>query len=120
MAPVRTGASVRENLSCSLAQTENIVEFAAGQQSAVGRDFGAVKLELEAAVEHQSKRSVLRFTRCRFIRGIHHRPYRVADITEINAYGQWKTQPSGKCGKAGLSLKNSRGLAGVAQAADPA
>ncbi len=66
MAPVRTGASVRENLSCHLAQAESIVEFAAGLQPAIGGDLGAVELELEATVEHQSKRSVLRFTRCRF------------------------------------------------------
>src|SRR5215210_7125714 len=62
-APVRV--SVRTS-PADLAQTEDIVEFAAGQQPAVGRDLGAVELELEAAVEHQSQRSVLRFTGCHF------------------------------------------------------
>ena len=66
MAPVRTGASVRENLSCHLAQAENIVEFAAGQQPAIGRDVGAVKLELEAAVKCQAESGILRFTRRHF------------------------------------------------------
>ncbi len=66
MASVRAGAGVRQNLSSDLAQTEDIVEFAAGKQPAVGRDLGAVKFELEAAVKHQSKRSVLRFTRYHF------------------------------------------------------
>jgi hypothetical protein len=45
-----------------LAQTEDIVEFATGKEPAIGRDFGAVELELKAAVERQAKSGVLRFT----------------------------------------------------------
>ena len=62
-APVRV--SVR-HLSSGLAQTKGIVEFAAGQQTTIGRDLRSVELQLETAVERQPKINTLRFTRRRF------------------------------------------------------
>ena len=66
MASVRAGAGVRQHLSSGLAQTKGIVEFAAGQQTTIGRDLRSVELQLETAVERQPKINTLRFTRRRF------------------------------------------------------
>src|SRR3954471_5318996 len=66
MAPAPAGAGVREDISSGLAQTKDIVEFAAGQQTAISRDLRSVELQLETAVERQPKSSVLRFTQRRF------------------------------------------------------
>src|SRR5689334_3082712 len=66
MASVRAGAGVRQNLSSGLAQTKGIVEFAAGQQTAIRRDLRSVELQLEATVERQAKYGDLWFTRRRF------------------------------------------------------
>jgi hypothetical protein len=66
MASVRAGAGVREDISSGLAQTKDIVEFAAGQQTAIRRDLRSMELQLEATVEPQAKSGVLRFTRRRF------------------------------------------------------
>src|SRR4051794_18819764 len=66
MASVRAGAGVRQYLSSGLAQTEGIVEFAAGQQAAIRRDLRSVELQLEAAVKCQAKSAVLCFTDPRF------------------------------------------------------
>ena len=70
MASVRAGAGVREDISRGLAQTKDIVEFAAGQQTAIRRDLRSVELQLEAAVKRQPKINTLRFTR----RSFHSRP----------------------------------------------
>src|SRR4051812_30588343 len=66
MASVRAGAGVREDISSGLAQTKDIVEFAAGQQTAIRRDLRSVELQLETAVERQPKINTLRFTQRRF------------------------------------------------------
>jgi hypothetical protein len=66
MASVRAGAGVRQHLSSGLAQTKDIVEFAAGKQTTLGRDLRSVELQLETAVERQPKISTLRFTRRSF------------------------------------------------------
>src|SRR4051794_28897054 len=66
MASVRAGAGVRQHLSSGLAQTEDTVEFAAGQQTTTGRDLRSVELQLETAVERLPKINTLRFTRRRF------------------------------------------------------
>ena len=66
VASVRAGAGVRQNVSSGLAQTQGIVEFAAGQQTTIGRDLRSVELQLETAVERQPKISTLRFTHRRF------------------------------------------------------
>ena len=64
VASVRAGAGVRQNLSSGLAQTKGIVEFAAGQQTAIRRDLRAVELQLQAGIERDPESGSVFFTRC--------------------------------------------------------
>ena len=64
VASVRAGAGVRQNVSSGLAQTKGIVEFAAGQQTTIGRDLGAVELQLQAGIERDPESGSVFFTRC--------------------------------------------------------
>ena len=63
MAPVLAGERVREDLACNRADAERVVEFAINEQSGVGRDDRAAKLEHQPAVEIQSKNLATQFTR---------------------------------------------------------
>ena len=49
--------------SCQIGQPERVVQFAIGQQSGVGGDAVAVEFQLQAAVEIDPQRAVIRFTR---------------------------------------------------------
>ena len=51
MAPVLAGERVREDLACNRADAERVVEFAINEQSGVGRDDRAAKLEHQPMVE---------------------------------------------------------------------
>jgi hypothetical protein len=55
MAAVLAGANVSEHLARHCGQTECVVEFAVCQQSRIGRDHGAAKLEHQAAVKIEPK-----------------------------------------------------------------
>ena len=63
MAAVPAGACVGEHVARHRAETENIVEFAVGQQSGIGGDPGAMELELQPAVEIEPERAIDQFTR---------------------------------------------------------
>ena len=57
MAAVLAGARVGQHLARHRAQTECVVEFAVGQQSGIGGDHGAAKLQHQAAVEIEPERT---------------------------------------------------------------
>src|SRR3954451_20700673 len=97
MASVRTSTGVCQHISSGLAQTEEIIEFAAGKQTAIRRDLRSVELQLEATVKRQPKSSVLRFTRRRFRSAHLSSPYPVGGLTRIDAYGQCRTQAMAMC-----------------------
>ena len=61
MPAVLAGARVIETIANHVGQPERVIEFAIGEQSGVGGDPGAMKLELQAAVEFKPQRLVLRF-----------------------------------------------------------
>ena len=63
MAAVLAGARVGEHLARHRGQPECVVEFAVCQQSRIGRDHGAAKLEHQAAVEIEPENVIIRFTR---------------------------------------------------------
>jgi hypothetical protein len=65
---VPAAACIGEHVLRHRAEDERIVEFAIGQQAGVGGDAGAVKLELQVAVEIEPERTVDCFTR----RVLHH------------------------------------------------
>jgi hypothetical protein len=46
VAAVLACPGVGESLSGTLRQAKSIIEFAKGEQTSIGRDFGAVKLQL--------------------------------------------------------------------------
>jgi hypothetical protein len=92
MASVRAGAGVRQNASSGLAQTQGIVELAAGQQTAIRRDLRSVELQLEATVERRPSTAVCASLTPASIRGTRHRPYPADNLSRIDAYGQYQTQ----------------------------
>jgi len=51
MAAVLARARVGQCLACHRAQPERVVEFAVRQQSRIGRDHGAAKLQHQGSVE---------------------------------------------------------------------
>ena len=51
MATVLAGARIGEYLDCHLGQAERVIEFAVGQQSCIGGDDRAAKLQHQATVE---------------------------------------------------------------------
>src|SRR5450759_715743 len=51
MAAVPAGARIGESFDCHFGQAERVVEFAVCQQSGIGRDHGAAKLQHQAPVE---------------------------------------------------------------------
>jgi hypothetical protein len=63
MATVLPGACVGQHLTCHCPETEDIVEFAIGEQSGIGGDPRAMKLKLQATVEIEPQRAINRFTR---------------------------------------------------------
>ena len=63
MAAVLAGARVGEQLARHRGQPECVVEFAIGQQSRIGGDHGAAKLEHQAAVKIEPNSIRFRFTR---------------------------------------------------------
>jgi hypothetical protein len=62
MTAVLAGARIGEHLTRHPAQAERIIEFAIGQQSSIGGDDGAAKLEHQAAVKIEPKSIRFRFT----------------------------------------------------------
>ena len=58
MAAVLAGARIGERLARHRAQPECVVEFAIGQQSGIGGDHGAAKLQHQAAVEIEPESTV--------------------------------------------------------------
>jgi hypothetical protein len=76
VASVRAGAGVREDISSGLAQTKDIVEFAAGKQTAIGRDLRSVEFQLEAAFS---------IARARIARLLAQRPEGTAKIYALHA-----------------------------------
>jgi hypothetical protein len=63
MPAVLADARVNETIANHVGQPERVIEVTIGEQSGVGGDPGAMKLELQAAVEIKPQRLVLRFTR---------------------------------------------------------
>jgi len=59
MAAVPAGARISESFDCHLGQAECVVEFAVCQQSSIGGDHGAAKLQHQAAVEIELENLVL-------------------------------------------------------------
>jgi hypothetical protein len=51
MPAVLADARVNETIANHVGQPERVIEFTIGEQSGVGGDPGAMKLELQAAVE---------------------------------------------------------------------
>ena len=51
MATVPTGARIGGRLACHRSQPECVIEFAVCQQSGIGRDQGAAKLQHQTAVK---------------------------------------------------------------------
>ena len=56
-------ARINEFIADRQGKAKDIIEFAIGLQSGVGRDFGTVELQLQAAAEIQSQNSIFRFAR---------------------------------------------------------
>ena len=67
MTPVLAAAAIEQLGDRDIGQPKRIIEFAVGEQAAVGGDPGAVKFELDPAVEIDPKR-----LRCRFTHRIRH------------------------------------------------
>jgi hypothetical protein len=63
MAPVPPGSGIGESLPGKFRQAEGIIEFPEGEETGVGRDPGAVELQLQATVEFEPKTGLSRFTR---------------------------------------------------------
>ena len=63
MPTVLAGVRVNEIVAYHVGQPERVIEFTIGEQSGAGGDPGAMKLELQAAVEIKPQRLVLRLTR---------------------------------------------------------
>ena len=63
MAAVLASARVGEHLARHRGQTERVVKFAIGEQSGIGGDHGAAKLEHQAAVEIEPDGIRFQFTR---------------------------------------------------------
>ena len=72
MLSVLAGARLRQSLATACGQSEHVVQFAIGQQSAIGGDHRTAKLKHQTAVEIEPQRLALRFTR----RVRHGRPFR--------------------------------------------
>jgi hypothetical protein len=72
MPSVLAGACLGQSLASACGQSKNVVQFAIGQQSAIGGDHRTVELEPQAAVEIEPQRLGVRFTR----RVRHRRPVR--------------------------------------------
>ena len=60
---VLAGARIGQRLTRHRGQPERVIEFAVRQQSRIGRDHGAAKLQHQAAVEIESNDVRFRFTR---------------------------------------------------------
>ena len=63
MAGVRAAAAFRQDVTGQIGQPQRVVEVAVGEQPGVGGDAAAVELQLQAAVEIDPQRPVIRFTR---------------------------------------------------------
>jgi hypothetical protein len=63
MAAVFACARIGEHLARHHAQPKCVIEFAVRQQSRIGRDHGAAKLEHQATVKIEPKNVRFRFTR---------------------------------------------------------
>jgi hypothetical protein len=63
MAPVLADAGISEHLTGQCGQPEHVIKFAIGEQSGIGRDHGATKLEHQAAVKIEPDGIRFRFTR---------------------------------------------------------
>ena len=63
MPAVLAGARVGERLARHRGQAERVVEFAIGEQSGIGGDHRAAKLQHQPAVEIEPESLVIRFTR---------------------------------------------------------
>jgi hypothetical protein len=89
---VPAGACLRQSLAAACAQSERVVQFTIGQQSAIGGDRRTVEPEHQAAVEIEPQRAPVRFTR----RVRHRRPARSPTRCCILTYNQDKCVA--KCG----------------------
>ena len=58
MATILAGACVSERAACHHAEAEGVVEFAIGQQSGIGGDGGAAKLERQSSVELEPENAI--------------------------------------------------------------
>ena len=63
MAGVLATAVFRQHRTREISQPERIVKFTVSQQSRVGGDATAVEFELQASVEIDPQRAIIRFTR---------------------------------------------------------
>jgi hypothetical protein len=62
MAGVLATAALRQRRTGQVGQPERVVEFPVGQQPGVGGDAAAVEFQLQAAVEIDPERPIIRFT----------------------------------------------------------
>ena len=62
MATILAGARISEHLTSQRSQPERVVKFAIGEQTSIGGDRGAAKLERQAAVKIELEDDGLRFT----------------------------------------------------------
>jgi len=62
MTAVLASARVGERFTRKFTQTERVIEFTIGKQSSIGCNDGPAKLQHYAAVEIESKNTVLCFT----------------------------------------------------------
>jgi hypothetical protein len=72
VATILACARISERVGSCVAQAENVIQLAIGQQPGVGRDRGAAKLEHQPAVKIEPQRTPVPFTR----RVRHSRPVR--------------------------------------------
>jgi len=63
MPAILAGARISEHLARYRAEAERIVEFAVGQQSSIGCNDRASKLERQSTVEIEPENALSRFTR---------------------------------------------------------
>src|SRR5437764_11923672 len=63
MPSVLTGAHLGQFLAAACGQSEHVVQFAIGEQSAIGGDHGTAKLEQQTAIKIEPQRLAFWFTR---------------------------------------------------------
>jgi len=62
MATILAGPRISDHLTCQRSQPKRVVKFAIGEQSSIGGDSGATKLQRQPAVKIEPEDARFRFT----------------------------------------------------------